>query len=138
MAGANRSAAGHCSGGAVSAATGPHAVKLHWQVLAPPFCEGRVLHAFWQLQQSWWGDAVQLCLQALARWPRALPFLQAIHQLRPCRVLCILSIYLGLQAFCEVQRDLLERCLAPMGGQKALDDDFAKMSWPVMEAKIKG
>ena len=52
--------------------------------------------------------------------------------------MCILSIYLGLQAFCEVQRDLIERCLAPMGGQKALDDDFAKMSWPVMEAKIKG
>lgn len=47
-------------------------------------------------------------------------------------------MYLVLQAFCEVQRDLIERCLAPMGGQKTLDDDFAKMSWPVMEAKIKG
>ena len=43
-----------------------------------------------------------------------------------------------MQAYCDLQRELLERCLINLPNQASSGDDLSKMSWSQVEKKVNG
>lgn len=44
----------------------------------------------------------------------------------------------GMQAYCELQREVLDRCLASLPNQATPGEDLSKMPWSQVEKKVNG